>query len=82
MVSTDTELRKIFNAYDKDGSGKIDIDELTTALAQGGKAMSRAEVENIVKLVDKNNVRSSLALACSPFTISTTSSLDEDSIYH
>lgn len=82
MVSTDTELRKIFNAYDKDGSGKIDIDELTAALAQGGKAMSRAEVENIVKLVDKNNVRSSLALACSPFTISTTSSLDEDSIYH
>ena len=56
MAPSDAELYQIFQMYDKDGSGKIDLDELAAALSQGGKEMSRAEVENIVKLVDKNNV--------------------------
>lgn len=31
------------------------MDELVAALAKGGKKLSRSEVEDIVKLVDKNN---------------------------
>jgi hypothetical protein len=55
MAPSDAELKAIFASFDADGSGRIDLDELTAALAKGGKKMSRSEVENIVKLVDKNN---------------------------
>jgi hypothetical protein len=55
MAPSDAELKAIFTSFDADGSGRIDLDELTAALAKGGKKMSRSEVENIVKLVDKNN---------------------------
>ena len=52
-MPSDAELKAIFNAFD--GSGKIDMDELTQALAKGGKTMSKQQVEDIVKQVDKNN---------------------------
>lgn len=55
MAPSDAELKAIFTSFDADGSGRIDLDELTAALAKGGKKMSRSEVENIVKLVDKNH---------------------------
>lgn len=54
-MPSDAELKAIFNAFDADGSGKIDMDELTQALAKGGKTMSKQQVEDIVKQVDKNN---------------------------
>ena len=57
MAPTDAELKKLFEAYDKDGSGTIDYDELAAALARGGKQLSKEDIEGIVKLVDKNNVK-------------------------
>ena len=42
MAPTDEELKKIFETYDKDGSGKIDIDELGAALAQLGRVEGHA----------------------------------------
>jgi hypothetical protein len=51
----EAELAAIFSAFDADGSGKIDADEMVEALARAGKPMERDEVEKIVKTVDKNN---------------------------
>ena len=44
MAPSDAELKAIFASFDADGSGRIDLDELTAALAKGGKKMSRSEV--------------------------------------
>ena len=56
MAPSDQQLKAIFKAYDADGSGKITVEELATALnKKGGKNLSRAKVEEIVRLVDKNN---------------------------
>ena len=55
MAPTDAQLKKIFAEYDLDGSGKISIEELNAALSRSGKRMSKAEVANMVKLMDKNN---------------------------
>ena len=55
MAPSDAELKAIFAAFDTDGSGKIDLDELVAALAKGGKKLTKTQVEEIVKLVDKNN---------------------------
>ena len=63
MAPTDAELKRIFRTFDKDGSGKIDMDELAAALAKGGKELSKEELENIVKLVDKNNVRCRMGIS-------------------
>ena len=55
MAPSDLQLKEIFSAYDADGSGKISVEELTAALAKAGKKMSKQEVANIVRQVDKNN---------------------------
>ena len=54
-MPSDAELKAIFNAFDADGSGKIDMDELTLALAMGGMTISKLLVDDIVKQVDKTN---------------------------
>ena len=55
MAPTDAQLRKIFAAFDTDGSGKIDMTELRLALGKAGKKSSPEEVKKIVDLVDKDN---------------------------
>ena len=51
---SESELKAIFASFDTDGSGSLDLDELTQALARAGKALSREEVQKIADAVDKN----------------------------
>lgn len=49
---TPRQYDALFKEFDADGSGQIDLDELTAALAKGGKQLDRAECEKILKEVD------------------------------
>jgi len=44
-----------FRRYDLDGSGNIDVNELEFAFKEGGVGYSKAEIEELLKKVDKNN---------------------------
>ena len=51
---TSAQLEALFMAFDADGSGYIDLDELMAALQRGGKRMSREEAADILAQVDIN----------------------------
>ena len=52
---SESELKATFACFDTDGSGSIDLDELQQALGRFGKAVSKEEVEKIVRAVDQNS---------------------------
>ena len=52
---SESELKATFACFDTDSSGSIDLDELQQALGRFGKAVSKEEVETIVRAVDQNS---------------------------
>ena len=52
---SESDLKSIFDSYDKDCSGSIDIHELQAALKQGGKSVSRDECKAIMLQIDTNS---------------------------
>eukprot|EP01119_Soliformovum_irregulare_P010536 TRINITY_DN259_c4_g1_i7.p1 TRINITY_DN259_c4_g1~~TRINITY_DN259_c4_g1_i7.p1 ORF type:complete len:600 (+),score=296.33 TRINITY_DN259_c4_g1_i7:202-1800(+) len=46
------QMQTIFQVVDADGSGYIDVDEMSAAMLQIGKELSREEVEEIMKKLD------------------------------
>ena len=49
------KLRKIFDAFDSDGSGKIGVDEFKTLSAKLGYDMTEAEAADAVSSINKND---------------------------
>ena len=49
------ELAKIFDDYDEDNSGGIDIDELKMIAEDLGEPLSREELEALVDEMDSDN---------------------------
>ena len=54
-MPSEAQLRALFNAFDTDGSGFIDQNELQAALDKGGKAVEPEQCMEILLQVDKNN---------------------------
>jgi len=52
---SESDLKSIFDSYDKDCSGSIDINELQAALKQGGKSVSRDECKTMMLQIDTNS---------------------------
>ncbi|KAH3766095.1 hypothetical protein Pelo_1980 [Pelomyxa schiedti] len=57
MAHTQVELRKAFNGYDKNHSGKISAAELRRGLLEGGQRMTLEEVKQIISDVDVDGDR-------------------------
>eukprot|EP00929_Paragymnodinium_shiwhaense_P051135 TRINITY_DN25759_c0_g1_i1.p1 TRINITY_DN25759_c0_g1~~TRINITY_DN25759_c0_g1_i1.p1 ORF type:complete len:354 (-),score=93.45 TRINITY_DN25759_c0_g1_i1:205-1266(-) len=53
-MGTNAALKKKFAQLDKDGSGALDLPELTELLQQGNKAMTDREVKRLFREVDRN----------------------------
>jgi len=47
-------MREIFKAIDQDGSGYITADELKSAMAKLGFIKSDAEIQEMIRAVDKD----------------------------
>lgn len=52
-VPSEGEVKSLFNSIDKDHDGKLDVDELTEALAKIG--VSEGDVKRMIAAADKNN---------------------------
>ena len=46
------DLRNVFNLFDADGSGTINIDELSTALQTLGQKVTQEELQELMKEMD------------------------------
>ncbi|KAK3305871.1 uncharacterized protein B0T15DRAFT_213250 [Chaetomium strumarium] len=53
-VDTEQELLNAFTVFDKDGSGTISSDELRHVLKQLGENLTDEEVDEMIKLADRN----------------------------
>lgn len=47
-------LRRSFNFFDKDGSGTIDIQELSQAFRQMGRNLPDETLQKLIDMVDKD----------------------------
>jgi len=47
-------MRSVFQSFDKDGSGKIDRDELKAVFAEMGKSFTPQELQRMIELADKD----------------------------
>ena len=54
-TDTEEELLNAFKVFDKDGSGTISTEELRNVLRSLGENLTNAELDEMVKLADKNN---------------------------
>ena len=52
--SREAAMRAVFRDFDKDGSGKIDAQELKAVFAEMGKTYSDAEMERMIQIADKD----------------------------
>lgn len=53
-VDTEQELLNAFKVFDKDGSGTISSDELRNVLKSLGEDLTDAELDEMIKLADRN----------------------------
>jgi calmodulin len=53
-VDTEQELRSAFEVFDQDGSGTISASELRQVLASLGENLTDAELDEMLKMADKN----------------------------
>lgn len=53
-TDTEQELLNAFKVFDKDGSGTISIEELRNVLRSLGENLTDAELDEMVKLADRN----------------------------
>eukprot|EP00664_Eupelagonemidae_sp_cell27_P001846 gene1846-8600_t len=54
MSLTDEQLKEAFNLFDADGSGVIDVDEMSLAMKGLGMETSKEELEKMIKAMDKD----------------------------
>eukprot|EP01062_Namystynia_karyoxenos_P035958 TRINITY_DN2622_c2_g1_i1.p1 TRINITY_DN2622_c2_g1~~TRINITY_DN2622_c2_g1_i1.p1 ORF type:complete len:205 (+),score=100.11 TRINITY_DN2622_c2_g1_i1:85-615(+) len=54
MALDDKFIEQVFDLYDEDGSGAIDIDELDKAMRSVGLDIPRSELEYMLKKIDKD----------------------------
>ena len=47
-------MRRVFHDYDKNGDGRIDMDELRAVFSEMGTKMPRRKLKRLMKLVDKD----------------------------
>ena len=55
MSLTTEQIKEAFSLFDADGSGAIDVAELTLAMKGLGFALPPAEIEEMVKNIDKDS---------------------------
>jgi calmodulin len=53
-LDTEQELYNAFKVFDKDGSGTISSDELRNVLKSLGEDLSDEELDEMIKLADRN----------------------------
>ena len=53
-LDTEQELYNAFKVFDKDGSGTISSDELRNVLKSLGEDLTDEEVDEMIKLADRN----------------------------
>jgi calmodulin len=53
-VDFETELRKAFEVFDKDGSGTISLEELRSVMKSFGELLTEDDLDSMIKEVDKN----------------------------
>ena len=55
MEKSTEDLRKVFDSFDKDGSGELDLNEVVEAAKELDQDVSIAELDSIFKKIDKNH---------------------------
>ena len=53
-VDQETEIRRAFEVFDKDGSGTISAEELKAVMIAIGENVTEAEVDEMISHVDKD----------------------------
>lgn len=51
---SEDELREAFKVFDRDNSGKISVEELRWAMANLGEKMTNEQIDDMMKVADKN----------------------------
>ena len=49
-------LREVFNAFDADGGGSIDVDEMHSAMKSLGAESSKADIKKLMDEIDEDGV--------------------------
>ncbi|MES1922360.1 calmodulin-like 3 [Bonamia ostreae] len=53
--SAKSNVKEAFKAFDKDGNGFISLEELKSAMESLGEKVTKEELQEMVKIADKNN---------------------------
>jgi len=54
-LSSEDEMRAAFRVFDLDGDGQIDAEELRLTMSQLGETVTDADVDAMIRSVDRNN---------------------------
>jgi len=54
-LSSEDEMRAAFRVFDLDGDGLIDAEELRLTMSQLGETVTDADVDAMIRSVDRNN---------------------------
>lgn len=55
-ISSEEHLNKVFNYFDKDGSGFIETNELREALTEGDRGPNEQVIQDIISDIDVDKV--------------------------